>query len=56
MTVPNPTVGAVRITANGVNNFIGDIWVLAGVTDDAAYTTHPNRRYKYQFFKVTVTA
>ena len=45
------------VTVIPIPNFYGDIWTLAGVTDDAAYITPPgNNRFAYQIFKTTVTA
>jgi len=53
-----PNAFSVSVSGNTVNvapttSFIGDIWVLAGVTDDA---NNPlNRRFVYQSFKTQVT-
>ena len=45
------------LTISPVSSFLGDLWILAGVTDDGGYTTPPgNRRFVYEFFKTTVTA
>ncbi len=45
------------VTVIPIPNFYGDIWTLAGVTDDASYITPPgNNRFAYQMFKTKVTA
>ncbi len=59
---PGQFAGALQVTGNALkvtpaSTFYGDIWVVAGVTDDAANTTSPgNNRFTYQSFKIKVIA
>ncbi len=49
---PGNSVSITPLAGGSGPNFVGDIWVLVGATDDNANGL--NRRFSYQYFKTTV--
>ncbi len=49
---PGNSVSITPLAGGSGPNYVGDIWVLVGATDDS--TNNLNRRFSYQYFKTTV--